>query len=797
MNVVLLPKETTYRFVLLMVLAFLVIFDTMANGASAWIFADGTAEVERTCHATVAQQDVATCRLPATRAYLIWTVCATVGLMALGLAAAVVGSWWRRRGLRPVPSLPAVEAVERAVVGADEGTPYPLLWQKSRPIGLARADGIWQPYVEVGPTFLALAYSAPDRARAILRHEYAHHRMSDVLPSRITLWLPLTILVFVVVASVWPHPVAGSGVGDFTVALLVLLFVARQSFLRARETAADIDAATGDRDGLEQVLGSNLRHAPRLRRLFASHPTPQRRLQVTREPGASCSLGVCDGMLIGLAASAATGVISQFVVAWFAQPTKGQDAAPVSWAIVGALLGAWLTAMAIRAVAASDSGTAVPLTAFSIGLGYSVAAGSTILILPGSITNGTITALAAATLGLTAIGILWWVHAVTQWTWSTDVSGRPSAATLLIVVGAVVGSFLLSVAGELQAVAWVATAETDRFVFYLAIRNPVPYLFAAALLVVVPVLLSMRPARTGGRLPGWLNEAQVPDGTPDPPSIRLTVAIGFFGGVTAAVAYAVNTAVHPIGSGSDTSWFTTLVTPPVSIIPPAAVLAATVACAAVRTKRAPVAIGLLTIVTSVPTAIVGIALDMIVRGSVDLDRLRVAVIGLAIAGGLGGLVLAALTLVTVPPDNWARWPVVTSATLALPVIAGVLGVMVAAAAQQIRPSRDLDLHQVSYVHHWVTVNHTQAHRECEGEPVTPGGVHTASDAVRRLETSDVVAPATDEIRRAHLARLTMYVRCAQAIETALSDQRDTITPQQQLEFREANANTNWLQHPRP
>jgi hypothetical protein len=267
-------------------------------------------------------------------------------------------------------------------------------------------------------------------------------------------------------------------------------------------------------------------------------------------------------------------------------------------------------------------------------------------------------------------------------------------------------------------------------------------------------------------------------------------------GVVASVAYAIAAEVNHSDDGTQASWFTNLVTPPTSMIAPGMVIAAAAVCAAVTARRAHVALGVVAAACGVPTATIGIVLSGLIRlHAIDIERALLPLIGLSIAGGLVGLASATLALVLVSPARLATWPVAGQVALALPLLAVPLGVVATDAVRQVEPSRDLDWHQVGYVHQRVTSTHSEAHRECGGEPVTMQGSQEAADAVRQLGTP-LAVPATPDVRRAHDVRVTMYARCAQAIDDALRGGHPTVTPEQQQNFPDAAISTDWLRSPR-
>ncbi|MEU7751206.1 M48 family metalloprotease [Micromonospora sp. NPDC049171] len=225
------------------------------------------------------------------------------------------------------------------------------------------------------PAAVAVAYRDPARFDPVMQHELAHVQGRDVRwvsAVRGLLWL---VVPAVAVASV--SEIRAVGLPEITVVTairaLVLVLVSallRALVLRLREHEADQQVSrSGDATALVRLLeaaaATRPQHPGWLRRLFARHPTPQRRAAALRA-GQRVSV---DGPL----QAAVTGAVAA-IVAGAAAPAAltlafDRDLSVLSAALVGVLLGFGLTpALHRRALTGAPSRRWLPIVAAAAGL---------------------------------------------------------------------------------------------------------------------------------------------------------------------------------------------------------------------------------------------------------------------------------------------------------------------------------------------------------------------------------------------------------------------------------------------
>ncbi|GAA4603424.1 hypothetical protein BJY16_004610 [Actinoplanes octamycinicus] len=795
MNLKALPHETTLRFVLLIAVAFALALD-VADRLSWHVFLAATDQGRDQCRAAgVVLAELDACMIEFTRARLRWDLAVALGVLALGVAVALVASVVRRRGLEPAP--PQVVAALQQAGGPD---PRPPLLSRSGVdrVSAARADGIRRPYVEISAGFMGSGLARPQAGLAKLRHEYAHHELGDVVPTRITLWLPWVLVAMVGTVLVLPQPAAWRpvmlGTVPRTLLLVMLMFLIRASFLRAREIAADHEAREPDPDDLLTVLRSVRTPDAWWRRPFASHPVWSWREQALRDPAAACRVTAADGLLLGLVTAACGTVVSGVLVAWTGWQPADPAAAPVVWGVLGGALGYWVAAMIFRVVAAARCGRDVSPAGFALGLGAGVAVGGFLLLgQPGTpgISFGVLTWAAAALLGATAVALAGWLWSAAHWWLDLDLADRGAAWTErgVQLVGVVAGGALLGAAAQLQVQAWTAV---DRIAIFLAehsINEHSGYDLLAVLVVAgLPLWFLSRPRRPLGGVPGWLSRSPRTDAVPAAPAIRPGLRTAVIGGLVATGAYAGAAAVWTRSIPRPESWFAALIEAPTVLLAPAGVVAVTVVGAALRAGRCRLAAAMVPGCLAVAVATLGIvAWRSVLGGRPDWPAIEYVLANLAVGGLLGGLVLAAVVL---PVARSGPAPVL----LALPVLAAVAGVALVAGAARLSLSPVSDLHQVGFVHQVVNSAAADARDQCRGEPVTADGARQARAAVDRLHERDA-GPVTADVRRAHLRRVAMWQACAAAIEAALAERRPTTTSDQQRQFIIVDGGTVWLRLP--
>lgn len=548
-----LPNETTLRFLLLIAA---VVSSTLAVAESLWytVFLSEANEVLRLCGTD------ALCRRAQEHERVLWVLASGALVLLAGLAAAALGSLVRRRTRRlvPVPAIPVITDVVARVLGATGLERLPVLRSAKRPTAQARADGITSTYVEVGTNWMGLAATNPARARAVLHHEVAHIRARDIFPSRASLWLTN---VFVAYAVVCIALTASSGVRTTVEALLRVtvavgvVMLARVAVLRAREHAADIEAAAFEPEA--QAL--NFAAGQPATRWFSVHPSPVRRREIVLRPALATRLNVLDGLLVGITASLAAPVLSRLWRGWFQFGEPSYWAEIIGWGVVGALLGAWSGIMVLRAVSgARAGGVPVRLGAFSWLLAGSVVVGrflySQALGLP--IEGVPTTPAAVITLLVLAFGVVavvHWLHGFVDWWLDLEPARHRTAALAVPVVFAtVVGAGVLGVLGHLTGLG-VIVGDGFYVVVQVLLTEGDAVVALPAVAILAALLLVLLRVRTGGPLPAWLDRRTEP--APAKVAVAGTFRIGALTGAAAAVAFAIYTfGWHPTEVARD-NWF--------------------------------------------------------------------------------------------------------------------------------------------------------------------------------------------------------------------------------------------------
>ncbi len=412
-----LPQETMLRFLLAM-LAVMVGVAAVANSLWFFVYSDHSRDVVLgVCRDAAASAE---CRA-ASRDRIEWAV-AFIPLAAIaGLLSAGVASWWRHRGTTAVPALPSMTALN-ASAAHSVGTPaVPVRWRRTRPVATARADGMVRRYIEVGPTMLALSATDPQVASAIMRHEYAHHRNTDVVVAR---WTVAGSGVFVallgwLLLELWADD-GGSSLAITLRGLLLLLVahLARSSVLRAREFDADVTAAAtappGDA-GVRRALTTTPGRDSGWRRaaaFFSHHPEGRRRIEVVEDPARLYRPQLSDAILVGLTASIGAPVITQLVSDWSGYGRPQLLAAAIGWGAIGVVTGAWVAAALWRHSSVADP-TGNPLLGFGAVMAIALLVGNavfadTLIGTAVSVPHHLVDVLAAVLLMLALpVGVVW------------------------------------------------------------------------------------------------------------------------------------------------------------------------------------------------------------------------------------------------------------------------------------------------------------------------------------------------------------------------------------------------------
>jgi Peptidase family M48 len=773
-----LPRETTLR---LLLVVMVVVAATLAVAESTWygLYADDDALAVERC---ATADNPLRCRRPAEQRRVMWTLAWVPVVLGAAAVGAATGSAWRRRRLEPYPgtAVPAVaEVVGRVATAGPDGRSFPLLWRPHRPVATARADGILNRYVEVGPSLAGLAVTTPAATEAVLGHEWAHHGARDIAPSRFAWWSAVALAAIVVpfVFVVWDA--GGRRATEALARLLVVLLLvaaARAAVLRAREIDADLTARRRSPAGLVEALraGGQATDSEGLMTVLADHPSPRRRLDVAAEPRLACRLGLIDAWLVGLTTAVAAPVITRLVRAWFQFGDPAFYAEMFGWALTGTLLGAWLAAMMLRAVAAGRSaGTAVDLRWFALCLAVALLVGGFVLGtpllqagrgLPSTVTAAAATALLA--LGLVAVAV--WLRGAVGWWLDAGLARRSRTVAVLAatLTGAAIGGLALGLLKHVEGLA--ADLDERPLSLGLELDPDQPFtlvrlllaeaetpigLVLAALAVIVPVALAWLAPTAHTGVPRWLRPAPgdvMPAGWGEGPvSWRAAAGIGIAAGAVAIACYAVFVVVWgPDDHAADAGWWASAQTQVAAeaIVGGIAGAGAAGAALVLQRARSPLA-GL----AGAAAAVVGAAGAWAVR-SADRDGFEAASLDdlagdIAAVAVVTALVLAALFAlaprVTAPP----RWRLAVAA--AAPLLAAV--VLVGAGATAVdavaSPERDLAYYR-SRLASGLDEGVVSALAGCQQGLLTAGQFQDLSRAGSVL-ADPAAAPSRAELRAVH------------------------------------------------
>jgi hypothetical protein len=806
-----LPKETTLRFALVV---FVVFASALALEESLWytLYLDHANEVLQRCRSSrpglAGNRETMACVRSSEHARVIWTVAWAVVVLALGIVGAAVGSAARRRRLRrlPVDRLARTIDLSADVAATNRMDSLPLLWRPGRPIATARADGIRQQYVEVGLTWLGVVYSDETSARAILEHEYAHHRLRDVLPSRITLWTGYALLAAAVpfVAAVWT---VGAGTATTALARLaaagVVVAVARAATLRAREFDADREAARDAPDGMVRALNGAVRAggpAPtwrrRLTRLVAHHPSAETRLAAVARPATRFGLRASDGALVGLATAITGPVLARLWRGWFQIGDPNLYGELIGWATVGVFMGGWMAIVMVRAVAAEADGEQLRIAPFSLAMALSALVGRLVfsmpLYQPMESLPRTFTDVGATVLFVLALAaaVVWLRGFVEAWL-ATRVadSGRTAALVPVVAGGALVGGLLVGVlANVLQTSRPYALNRrltgldpNEPFTLLSILRAQADTPWVLTMLVVAaatPILLLLLPTNGRRRLPSWLQEDPSPaaeptassgadDENPAPakPALQIALAMAGLGALCAVAGLA---AAMGEGDGLERSWYVAANTATMRLTLVGGIVGTAGATVALMVDRvrAPLA-ALAAAAGSVPA---GAGLWLMLRDEpgrgVAAPRLFETVAEVLTVAVVVALLGATLVILAV------RRPVAgraqrTATGLAVPVLATFVLLVPVQWTREARPSAADDRAHYQFV--FTTQADMPAVEEgCSNGTLSPEMLERVEHARGRL--GEILnTPSTAEVHEVHELLLGTFDACTMALRDALEN----------------------------
>ncbi len=598
----------------------------------------------------------------------------------------------------PVDRLPQLAQIS-AEVAASAGSVavLPLLWRPAHPVASARADGVVARYIEVGPALLGRTLTAPAAARAVLRHEYAHHQLRDVFPSRVLLaagyvGLALTVPFLV---TIWDEGVSASLSALLRLGAVVgVVAAARAAVLRAREFDADLWAAGDDVESMAMALAGESappRKFARLTAPFAHHPSPARRDAALREPGRRSGPFVLDAVLAGLTAAIAGPVLSRLVRSWLQSGAPALYAEVIGWAITGTVLGAWLTMVVIRGLVSSrEDGRPFRGSAFSWTLGAAVLIGGVVfsrpLLLP-------VRPLPATLVGITgpvllAMGLVIatsWLRGVVEWWLMTPMADRAGRwwHRIPILAGAAATGLLLTILASVEF--WAQNIDANPEL------TPQLELGAGEPLTVVSLVLTLAGEWFSLALVGlaflvpvglWFMTRLRRDGDQVP--LARSVLVGLGGAGVALASFAIFRALDPVSTAHEHGWYATLLTTYASEAIVGGVVAAAAAAVPLLVTRARVPLAALAATVGAVPAAVGAWL-ILGRPPSLLPHIFRDVVVIAV---LGGLLLA--TVLETLARRAKPVGLTTGVAVAVPLLAAAALIAVGSLATSTRPSLATD-----------------------------------------------------------------------------------------------------------
>lgn len=513
-----------------------------------------------------------------------WWMLAGV-LLVLAVAAALAFAWpWlkeRRAGFRPLdpedaPDVLAALGELSREAGLREEPRW--TWNPLQTAATGVAYGRPGSYA-VGLTggLVVTHVTDPGAFRAIVRHELAHVRNRDVLVTYATLAFWYAFLLAAVVpflVTILDEGVALS-VTWRLLALAALVYLTRNSVLRAREVYADLRAsvADGPQGALGRVVAALPARPERLsRRLLALHPSPGERAAALRDTRPLFELAPVAAFAAGLAATINFDSVHSLVAWWVDDPLDiGLTAALVFAPLVVGVVGVALWRDRFGALAGRTETQAVWPLALALTAGFLIGPELSLLQgvaapdergLLGSVLRGDDLVWLAALLAIVALLLSWIGNGA--WVWlRAEAARRPrdastagllvAAAVLTIVLGtyyalrdlapAITFSKALTAQqhAQVDAVAWAGPTWLWQLIMdpqtQLVLERPFVPLAVVALWAFPLAVVLVRRRRTGEAPWAFLD----PGGRIDPErprvSVRRPLAVGAAAGVTCLLAY--------------------------------------------------------------------------------------------------------------------------------------------------------------------------------------------------------------------------------------------------------------------
>lgn len=279
--------------------------------------------VEQLEQVTEGTQPARDCYQPAANRLILRIFTATAAvLLAAALIFHVAPRWTiRRRRLSPLTAGDAPEVVEYLDALCDEmrlGRAPSFLWNPLNATRSAFAFGnLSRRHVAMNMGLVAQFFADREAFRAVVLHELSHLKNADLSRTQFAnaIWIAFLLLAALpglLLSLFVDAPRSGFALIGWSrlwqvVLMTALVTFGRNSILRAREYHADVRASTylARPDGLQQVLAA-APPAPRrgLRRWFATHPPPGRRIDVLNDTRplffATFEVAAITGVIMGI-----------------------------------------------------------------------------------------------------------------------------------------------------------------------------------------------------------------------------------------------------------------------------------------------------------------------------------------------------------------------------------------------------------------------------------------------------------------------------------------------------------------
>ncbi|MGD8405201.1 MAG: M48 family metalloprotease [Anaerolineales bacterium] len=344
------PSDTDFRFVLLIVSVIgvsLIIYQLLYNTIPGVLAR--SLETQARCkekamsvypYNVLAQRDAfEQCMVPADRVRALGVFGAVVILFIVaGFIYWLIPTWkmWRSH-LQPLSAEDAPEVLVYLAELCQEVKidPMPIfVWNPLDPTRNGQAFGRWGRYY-ISLTGGLVAQFFTDRAafRAVMLHEISHLRNGDVNKTyfSVAIWQAFVAVALVPFVIGQPYAISRLGKSWSTLlgqgwrllALTLLVYLTRNSVLRAREIYADLRASVWDsqQGALRRVI-MTLDHPSysRFRSLLSVHPVPGERIRILDETDRLFRLGFWDAFAIGITAMIAYSGF-QFWLGYIFRPT--------------------------------------------------------------------------------------------------------------------------------------------------------------------------------------------------------------------------------------------------------------------------------------------------------------------------------------------------------------------------------------------------------------------------------------------------------------------------------------------